>query len=156
MKPDTLTPEFLLQFYNEVQDRSDDYGLDVVDIERAARDRMPDPDDELAALDAKMEARGMIPLSKMLKSHGEMEKWMKHAGVGSFDDFTHWVAMKQREYMTLRMRYEVGDKDKSDDIYEWVFAHAAAFDAVATELRGIAPPEPTLDDEVGGPAPGGM
>lgn len=155
MTNDNLTPEFLLEFYKEVQNRAEDHNLNIVDIERAAKANMPSPEDEVALLDAKMEARGMIPLSKMLKSHGEMEKWLQHAGVRSFDDFTQWVAMKQREYMTLRMRYEVGDKDKSDDIYEWVFAHAAAFDAVATELRGITPPEPALD-EAGSPAPGGM
>jgi hypothetical protein len=89
-------------------------------------------------IDSKMIAAGMTPLSKMLNGHGEMEKWLQHAHVHTLDDFTQWVKMKQREYMTMRMRYEIGEKDKSDDLYEWVFAHASAFDAVATQLRALS------------------
>lgn len=89
-------------------------------------------------LDAKMISAGMIPLSKMLSGHGEMEKWLRHAHVHTLDDFREWVAMKQREYMGMRMRYEIGEKDKTDDLWQWVFAHAAAFDAVATQLRALS------------------
>jgi len=90
-------------------------------------------------LDARMIAAGMIPLSSMLKGHGEMEKWMRHAHVHTFEDFVEYVNMKQREYMSMRMRYELGDKDKNDDMFEWIFAHASAYDAIATQLRGILP-----------------
>lgn len=89
-------------------------------------------------IDARMIAAGMIPLSEMLNSHGPMEKWMRHAHVNTLPEFIEWVSMKQREYMTMRMRYELGDKDKNDGLYEWVFAHAAVFDGIATQLRAIA------------------
>lgn len=99
----------------------------------------PKPDAEgTSDLDARMKDAGMIPLSEMLNSHGPMEKWMRHANVKTFDDFVQWVSLKQREYMTMWMRYELGDKDKNDDLFEWVFAHAAVFDGVATQLRALA------------------
>jgi hypothetical protein len=97
----------------------------------------PSPED-VDDLDARMKAAGMIPLSEMLNSHGPMEKWMRHAQVHTLAEFIEWVSMKQREYMTMRMRYELGDKDKNDGLYEWVFAHAAVFDGIATQLRAIA------------------
>lgn len=89
-------------------------------------------------IDARMIAAGMIPLSEMLSGYGPMERWMRHAHVNTLSDFRDWVTMKQREYMTMRMRYELGDSDKSDGMYEWVFAHAAAFNVIAAQLRAIA------------------
>lgn len=94
-----------------------------------------------ADLDERMKAAGMIPLSELLESHGPMEKWMRHADVHTFDDFCLWVKMKQREFMTMRMKYELGDRDKDDDLFEWVFAHAAVFDGIATQLRALAEPD---------------
>jgi hypothetical protein len=93
---------------------------------------------EAGSLDERMKAAGMMPLSELLKSNGAMEKWERHAGLKSFTDFVDWVHRKQREYMTMRMQYELGDKDKSDDLFEWVFAHAAVFNTVATQLRAIS------------------
>jgi predicted RNA-binding Zn-ribbon protein involved in translation (DUF1610 family) len=93
---------------------------------------------EAESLDERMKAAGMIPLSELLKSNGAMEKWERHAGMKSFTDFVDWVHRKQREYMTMRMQYELGDKDKNDDLFQWVFAHAAVFNSVATQLRAIA------------------
>lgn len=90
-------------------------------------------------LDERMKAAGMIPLSELLESQGPMEKFKQHAAVKTLDDFVWWIKSQQKQFMTMRMQYELGDKDKGDDLFEWVFAHAAVYDQVATQLRALEP-----------------
>lgn len=96
------------------------------------------------SLDERMKAAGMIPLSDLLSGNTPLEKWMAHTAVRDLDSFEWWLNMRHREFMTMRMGYELGDKDKTDELYEWVFAHAAAFGEVVSNFRamkeGAAPP----------------
>ncbi|MDW6020650.1 hypothetical protein SAZ10_02615 [Mesorhizobium sp. BAC0120] len=93
--------------------------------------------DSVASLDERMKAAGMIPLSDLLAGNTPLEKWMAHTGVRDLASFEEWLTMKHREFMTMRMSYELGDKDQSDELYEWVFAHAAAFGEVAANFRAM-------------------
>lgn len=88
-----------------------------------------------ASLDAKMKAAAMIPLSELLSGDTPLYKWEPHAGVRDIASFGEWLAMKHREYMRMRVAYELGDKDKADELYEWVLAHSAAYGEVAANFR---------------------
>jgi hypothetical protein len=88
-----------------------------------------------ASLDERMEAAGMIPLSKLLAGDAPLEKWMAHTSVRDLASFEAWLLMRQREFMHMRVAYELGDKDKADELYEWVFAHTAALGEVISNFR---------------------
>src|SRR3546814_6660565 len=77
----------------------------------------------------------MIPLSELLSGDTPLSKWEAHAGVRDIASFGKWLAMKHREYMRMRVAYELGDKDKADELYEWVLAHTAAYGEVAANFR---------------------
>lgn len=97
--------------------------------------RAPTQEDAIETLDERMKAAGMIPLSELLTGGQPLDKWMVHTGTKSIKLFQQWVEKKHEEFMRMRMRYELGDKDKGDDLYEWVFAHAATFGEVSLNLK---------------------
>lgn len=98
----------------------------------------------VASLDERMKAAGMIPLSDLLAGNTPLERWMPHTSVRDLDSFERWLMRKHREYMTMRMGYELGDKGKGDELFEWILAHAGAFSEVVSNFRAMkeraAPP----------------
>ncbi|WP_054308955.1 MazG-like family protein [Mesorhizobium sp. 1M-11] len=94
-----------------------------------------EPIEPETSLDERMKAAGMIPLSDLLAGKTPLARWMAHTGVRDMDSFEEWVAMKHREFLRMRVEYELGDKDQKDELYEWVFAHAAVFGEVAANFR---------------------
>ena len=88
-----------------------------------------------ASLDARRNAAAMIPLSELLSGDTPLSKLEAHAGAHDIASFGEWLAMKPREYMWMRMAYELGDEDKADELYEWVLAHSAAYGEVAANFR---------------------
>lgn len=86
-------------------------------------------------IDARMKAAGMIPLSDLISGNTPLERWAAHTGVSDLDTFEEWLTRKQREFGVMKAGYELGDKDKGDELYEWVLSHFAAFNEVAANLR---------------------
>lgn len=84
-------------------------------------------------INERMAALGMIPLDKLLSE--PPTPFFVHIAMKDMDTFKWWVESKNREYTTMRMRYETGNRDKDDDLYEWVFAHSAVFGSIADSLR---------------------
>lgn len=111
--------------------------IDVAKAARAELTKLPNEDD----LDARMEEAGMIPLSKMLSS--PPTKFSVHKSVKTVDDLYWWVESKHKEFLTMRMQYELGDEAK-DDLFEWVFAHYSVFSALHDHMRASigVPPVP--------------
>lgn len=97
-------------------------------------------------LDAKMKAKGMLSMEEMLAGN-IMGDFSTHAGVTDFPSLLGWAEKKHEEFLRMRMKYEVGDKDKNDDLYEWVFAHASAFGTIVDHLRKVAPTVQTIELE---------
>ena len=87
-------------------------------------------------LDERMKAAGMIPLSEMLGGQ-PFDKWVAHTGVQDLGTFEEWLARRYEEFMRMRIGYELGDKDKGDDLYEWVFAHSSALGEVLVNWRAM-------------------
>jgi hypothetical protein len=89
-------------------------------------------------LSARMKAAGMLPLEEMLAGN-VMGRFSTHVGVTDFESLLAWAERKHEQYLRMRMAYELGDQPKSDDLYEWVFAHSAVFAEVVDHLRKIKP-----------------
>lgn len=92
-------------------------------------------DMEAEDLDSRMKAAGMVPLSDLIAGNTPLERWMAHTGVRDLDTFEQWLTMRQREIGHLMAAYELGDKDKTDELYEWVHSHFSALNEVAANLR---------------------
>jgi hypothetical protein len=92
----------------------------------------PKPETD-ASLDARMEAAGMIPLTKLLADDGKA-LFQVHTGCQDPESFLEIAEKKHRQYLRMRMEYELGDMPK-DDMFEWVFAHAAVWGDVVVNLR---------------------
>ncbi|MRN43429.1 MULTISPECIES: hypothetical protein [unclassified Brucella] len=85
-------------------------------------------------LNARLIAKGMYSIDEMMGSL-PLDKWRVHSGMTDLKFFGEWLERKTREYCTMRAAYEVGDKDQSDDLYEWVLAHYGAFHDVLVNFR---------------------
>ena len=96
---------------------------------------MSDP--SIADLDARMKDAGMIPLSELLAGGQPTDKWTAHIGIQTYDHFEEWLTRRYTEFMRMRMAYELGDEDKNDELYEWVFAHSSALGEVLTNWRAM-------------------
>jgi len=85
-----------------------------------------------ASLSERMESLGMVPLDQLLSE--PPTKYSIHAGMDSLGAFREWVEKRRDSFLIHRMRYETGEFEK-DDLFEWVFAHSAAFGDVCDQLR---------------------
>lgn len=85
-------------------------------------------------LNARIKAKGMYSIDEMMGSL-PLDKWRVHSGMTDLKFFGAWLERKTREYCTMRAAYEVGDKDESDELYEWVLAHYGAFHDVLVNFR---------------------
>jgi hypothetical protein len=89
------------------------------------------------ALDERLKAAGMLTVPEMM-GVTPLTRWEVHAGMSSLDAFRDWLDRKAAEYLRMKAAYELGDKDKSDDLYEWVLAHSAVFSVVRANFRAAA------------------
>lgn len=103
-----------------------------------------------APLDDRMAALGMVPMSTLLSE--PPTSFSVHVGVNSLASFTDWLEKKNEGFLKMRMRYDVGIKPKDDEVFEWIFAHSAAFGQVCDHLRaalkgegGAAEPQDETD-----------
>lgn len=90
--------------------------------------------DDTADLDQRMKDAGMIPVSELIRGT-PIDKWRVHTGVQDIESFGKYVAMKHREYAIMFSGYELGDKPKDDEMYEWVLGHYAAFCDIHVNFR---------------------
>lgn len=97
-------------------------------------------DQELAAA---MKAKGMLSIDEILAGN-LMGVYSTHKYVTDLESLKQWVEMKHEEYLKMRLRYEVGDKDKGDDLYEWVFAHSAVFATISDHMSKCLPDIPSI------------
>lgn len=101
-------------------------------IENAGTASTESEDMPEADLDTRLTAAGLLPLSQML---APMNRFQVHAGMDDLKFFETWLERKVREYTAMQARYDLGDRDKKDDLYEWVIAHAGAYHDVLVNFR---------------------
>ena len=102
---------------------------------------------EAATLDERMKAAGMFTVAEMM-GVTPMTRWEVHAGMTDLDAFGKWLDMKVSEYLRMRAAYDLGDKDESDELYEWVVAHSAAFSSIRTNFRAASERSTTQTEAV--------
>lgn len=90
---------------------------------------------ELADLDARMTATGMIPATTILSGEVPLRNWMAHVGVQDIESFGQWLMRRYEEILVSRAPYELGEKSKDDELYEWILGHAGAFSEVVANFR---------------------
>lgn len=107
---------------------------------------------EPAALDDRLRAAGMFTIPEMMGTT-PLTRWQTHAAMKNLDAFDCWLDVQVRQFLTMRMHYEIGDNDKSDELYEWVLAHAAAYQVIRTNFKAAraaetsTPNSPRTGDE---------
>lgn len=89
-------------------------------------------------LDERMRAAGMLTIPEMMGTL-PLDRWRVHAGMTDLDAFGRWLDRKAEEYARRRAPYELGEKDQSDELYEWMLAHAAVFSEVRVNFRAALP-----------------
>ncbi|MGZ2449645.1 hypothetical protein ACVIRO_002399 [Rhizobium ruizarguesonis] len=87
------------------------------------------------ALSARMKAAGMYSIEEMLAEGKPLDKWMASTEVQDLPSFEAWLLRRYREFVTMQARYELGDRDKGDELYEWVNAHVGSFADVLANFR---------------------
>lgn len=85
-------------------------------------------------LDERMKAAGMLSAAELIAG-APLDAFMKHAGVNDLESFGKWLEMRRKECLQSQGRYDLGDRDKSDDLYEWTIAHAAVFGEVHVNFK---------------------
>lgn len=104
------------------------------------------PDDK--TLDARLKAAGMLTATELMQGQ-PIDAFVKHAGVKDLATFSEWLDLKCREFLTLKARRSL-EKQPEDEMYEWVFAHAAVFHEVRVNFKAAtaAPAAPVAQEPV--------
>lgn len=101
-------------------------------------------------LDARLKAAGMYSVAELMAGT-PVDKWRAHSSMDNLQFFGEWLERKTREYKVMAAGYDIGDKDKSDELYEWVLAHSGAFHDVLVNFRAaicaLSPAEPAQGDQ---------
>lgn len=86
-----------------------------------------------AELAERMKAAGMLSIEEILAGN-LMGDFSTHVGVTDIPSLLEWAEKKHEAFLKMRLKYEVGMSEK-DDLYEWVFAHSAAFGTIVDHMR---------------------
>jgi len=111
---------------------------------RSAIDPAPSPRAqalEESDLNARLKAKGMYSIEEMMGTL-PVDKWRIQSGMTDIKFFGEWLERKTREYLTMKAAYEAGDKDESDELYEWVLAHYGAFHDILVNFRAALSSQP--------------
>lgn len=87
---------------------------------------IPSADD---ALNTRLKSAGMYTIPEMM-GVTPLTRWTVHAGMTDLDFFQAWLDRRLREFLRMKAGYELRDRDKGDELYEWVLAHSAALSEV--------------------------
>jgi hypothetical protein len=58
--------------------------------------------------------------------------------VSDLESYGQWLDMKCREFLTMKAKRDL-EKREDDDLYEWVIAHAAAFQEARINFNAALP-----------------
>lgn len=86
-----------------------------------------------ATLDERMKAAGMIPLSQLLEQN-PAGRFSVHTGVTDLASFEQWLQKRHKEMLTRQIEMTLDGQEK-DELFEWIFSHAAAFSEVTANFR---------------------
>jgi hypothetical protein len=80
-------------------------------------------------LDKRMKEAGMMSLTEMLKKHpGNL--FMVHAEMSNLEFFREWLHSRHKEFLSMQAEMELNTSSETNELYEWIIAHAAVFGEV--------------------------
>lgn len=91
---------------------------------------------EPVSLDDRMKAAGMYTVAEMM-GVTPLTKWMSNPAINSIEAFSEWLDRKVFEYLHMKAAYVLGDKEESDELYEWVLAHSAVFSTIRDQFQVV-------------------
>jgi Lar family restriction alleviation protein len=86
------------------------------------------------SLDDRMKAAGMYTVAEMM-GVTPLTRWMSNPAINSIGAFSEWLDRKVSEYLRMKAAYDLGDKDESDELYEWVQAHSAVYSTIRDQFQ---------------------
>lgn len=89
-----------------------------------------------ADLNARLKAAGMYSIPEMM-GVTPLTRWTVQAGMTDLDAFAAWLDRRVNQFLRMKAGYELGDKDKGDELYEWVNAHSAALSEARENFRAV-------------------
>lgn len=92
------------------------------------------PEVQAESLDDRLKRAGMLSVAELLKG-APLDAFIKHAGVHDLTTLLQWAEMRRGECLRMMARYDLGEKDKEDELYEWTVAHSAVFTELHVNLR---------------------
>lgn len=86
------------------------------------------------SIDDRLKQAGMLSVAELLNG-APLDAFIKHAGVHDLASLLQWAEMRRGECLRMMALYDLGEKDKGDDLYEWTVAHCAVFTELHVNLR---------------------
>lgn len=102
-----------------------------------------------ADLATRMKAAGMMSVAELLAG-APLDAFTRHAAVKDLQSLLRWAEMRRAECLKAQARYDLGERDKSDDLYEWTVAHCAVFTELHVNIRAALAGLPPLAGQVSG------
>lgn len=109
----------------------------------------PAPGEGEQDLSARLQANGMFTIEQMLQP---LSRFQIHASMKDLDAFDGWLEAKCREYTSMQARYDLGDRDKEDDLYEWIVAHCGAYHDALVNFRAARKDQAACEEDDRAPA----
>lgn len=122
--------------YFEVLDRlkaAPKSDLSLVPAMIKAWNRRAQPAEAEGVLADRMRAADMLTIEEMLAG-APLDRFIKHAGVNDLETYGQWLDMECRKFLAMQAKRDL-NKDPEDDMYEWVLAHAAVFQAARINFK---------------------
>lgn len=94
----------------------------------------------------RMRAAGMMTIDEMMAG-APLDGFIRDAGVHDLDSYGQWLDKKCRHFLAMQAEREL-NKDPEDDMYEWVIAHAAAFQEARINFNAARPAKTELQPEL--------
>lgn len=89
---------------------------------------------ECRSLDQKLRDAGMVTVAELMAG-SMLDGFIKHNQVNDIPSLFSWVEMRRSQFALRKIPYDLGEKDESDDMYEWILAHYAVFTEIHINMK---------------------
>jgi hypothetical protein len=86
----------------------------------------------LTDFNTRLKEAGFLTLEEYLLP---LNKFQIHSGMTDLNFFEEYLERKCLEYTKMTLEYELGDRDKNDDLFEWVLANMNAYHDILINYR---------------------
>ena len=84
-------------------------------------------------IDDQLKKAGMLTVKELMNG-APLDGFQRHAGVKDLETFKQWLDMRTEEMLKLKAKMLLKKQDDTE-LFEWAFAHSAAFNEVRINLN---------------------